>query len=44
MMLMTANPKVTGQLRLSLLQKIVGWAATIVMLLVTVGLIANWND
>jgi NRAMP (natural resistance-associated macrophage protein)-like metal ion transporter len=44
MMLMTANPKVTGQLRLSLLQKIVGWAATIVMLLVTVGMIANWND
>jgi Mn2+/Fe2+ NRAMP family transporter len=44
MMLMTANPKVTGQLRLSLLQKIVGWAATIVMLLVMIGMIANWND
>jgi Mn2+/Fe2+ NRAMP family transporter len=44
MMLMTANPKVTGTLRLNLRQKILGWAATAVMLLVTVGIIATWHN
>ena len=41
MMLMTANPKLTGTLRLPLPQKIVGWAATAVMFAVAVGMIAT---
>ena len=44
MMLLTANPKVTGTLRLSLRQKMLGWAATAVMLLVAVGMIATWHN
>ncbi|MGZ6184643.1 MAG: NRAMP family divalent metal transporter [Candidatus Binataceae bacterium] len=43
MMLMTANPKLTGTLRLPLPQKIVGWAATAVMFAVAVGMIATWG-
>lgn len=42
MMLMTANPKVTGTLRLTTRQKILGWTATVVMLLVAVGMFATW--
>jgi NRAMP (natural resistance-associated macrophage protein)-like metal ion transporter len=41
MMLMTSNPRVTGTLRLSLRQKIIGWTATAVMLLVAIGMIAT---
>jgi NRAMP (natural resistance-associated macrophage protein)-like metal ion transporter len=44
MMLMTANPKVTGTLRLTMPQKIVGWTATIVMLLVAVGMVVTWDN
>jgi Mn2+/Fe2+ NRAMP family transporter len=44
MMLMTGNPRVTGKLRLSSPQKIISWAATVVMSLVTVGMIATWNS
>jgi Mn2+/Fe2+ NRAMP family transporter len=44
MMLMTANPQVTGTLRLNLRQRILGWAATVVMLLVAVGMIATWRS
>ena len=43
MMLMTANPKLTGTLRLPLPQRIVGWAATAVMFAVAVGMIATWD-
>ena len=43
MMLMTANPKLTGTLRLPLPQRIVGWAATAVMFAVAVGMIATWG-
>lgn len=42
MMLMTANPKVTGVLRLPLRQKVVGWVSTAVMFLVAAGTIATW--
>jgi len=44
MMLMTANPKVTGTLALPLPQKIIGWIATLVMLMVAVGMIATWKN
>jgi Mn2+/Fe2+ NRAMP family transporter len=44
MMLMTANPKVTGTLRLTLPQKIIGWTATGVMFLVAASMIATWNN
>ena len=44
MMLMTANPKLTGTLRLPLPQKIVGWAATAVMFGVAAGMIATWGN
>ncbi|MGH7968410.1 MAG: NRAMP family divalent metal transporter, partial [Limisphaerales bacterium] len=44
LMLMTANPSVTGSLRLSLPQKILGWFATAVMLLVAVGMFATWKN
>jgi len=37
-MLMTANPKVTGTLRLPLRQKVLGWSSTAVMFLVAVGM------
>jgi Mn2+/Fe2+ NRAMP family transporter len=43
MMLMTANPKVTGTLRLPWRQKVFGWTSTAVMFLVTVGMIATWG-
>lgn len=43
MMLMTANPKVTGTLRLPLRQKVVGWSCTAVMFLVAAGMIATWG-
>jgi NRAMP (natural resistance-associated macrophage protein)-like metal ion transporter len=43
MMLMTANPKLMGTLRLPLPQRIVGWAATAVMFAVAVGMIATWD-
>ena len=43
MMLMTGNPKITGKLRLSRIQEIIGWTATAVMSLVTVGMIATWS-
>jgi Mn2+/Fe2+ NRAMP family transporter len=42
LMLMTANPRVTGTLRLSWPQKILGWIATTVMLLVAAGMFATW--
>jgi hypothetical protein len=41
---MTANPKVTGTLRLPLRQKILGWSSTAVMSLVTAGMIATWGN
>jgi Mn2+/Fe2+ NRAMP family transporter len=44
MMLLTANPKVTGALRLPLRQKVLGWSSTAVMFLVVAGLIATWNN
>jgi NRAMP (natural resistance-associated macrophage protein)-like metal ion transporter len=44
MMLMTANPKVTGTLRLTLPQKIIGWTATGVMFVVAAGMVATWNN
>jgi Mn2+/Fe2+ NRAMP family transporter len=44
MMLMTANPRVTGPLRLSRPQTIVGWTATTVMFLVAVGMFATWKS
>ena len=44
MMLMTANSRVTGQLRLSRPQAIVGWTATTVMFLVAVGMFATWKS
>ena len=43
MMLMTANPRVTGTLRLPLRQKILGWVSTAVMFLVAAGMIATWG-
>jgi Mn2+/Fe2+ NRAMP family transporter len=43
MMLMTANPKVTGTLRMSTRQKVLGWTATAVMLIVAVGMVATWH-
>jgi Mn2+/Fe2+ NRAMP family transporter len=43
MMLMTANPKVTGTLRLPLRQKVVGWSSTAVMFLVAAGMIVTWG-
>ena len=44
MMLMTANPKVTGTLRLPTYQKILGWTSTAVMSLVAVGMFATWGS
>jgi NRAMP (natural resistance-associated macrophage protein)-like metal ion transporter len=44
MMLMTANPKLTGTLRLPMPQRIVGWAATAVMFTVAAGMIATWGN
>jgi Mn2+/Fe2+ NRAMP family transporter len=44
MMLMTANPKVTGTLRLPLRQKVLGWASTAVMFLVAAGMVASWGN
>jgi len=43
MMLMTTNPNVTGTLALPLPQKIIGWIATIVMLMVGMGMAATWK-
>jgi NRAMP (natural resistance-associated macrophage protein)-like metal ion transporter len=43
MMLMTANPKVTGTLRLPLRQKVLGWSSTAVMFLVAAGTIVTWG-
>ncbi len=43
MMLMTANSKVTGTLRLPLRQKVLGWASTAVMFLVAAGMIVTWG-
>ena len=42
MMLMTTNKKVVGGLRLPALQKIVGWIATLVMLIVAISMIATF--
>jgi NRAMP (natural resistance-associated macrophage protein)-like metal ion transporter len=44
MMMMTANPKVTGTMRLPLRQKVVGWSSTAVMFLVAAGMIATWGS
>ena len=44
MMLMTANPKLTGTLRLPMPQRIVGWTATAVMFTVAAGMIATWGN
>jgi NRAMP (natural resistance-associated macrophage protein)-like metal ion transporter len=43
MMLMTANKKITGALRLPLPQKILGWAATLVMFLVAAATIVSFG-
>jgi Mn2+/Fe2+ NRAMP family transporter len=43
-MIMTADPRVTGSLRLSSTTTTVGWLATAVMLAVAVGMFATWND
>jgi NRAMP (natural resistance-associated macrophage protein)-like metal ion transporter len=43
MMLMTANPKLTGTLRLPMPQRIIGWTATAVMFAVAAGMIATWG-
>jgi NRAMP (natural resistance-associated macrophage protein)-like metal ion transporter len=42
MMLMTANKKVTGSLRLPLPQKVIGWAATSTMFLVAAAMLASF--
>lgn len=42
MMLMTANVKVTGSVRLPLPQKVIGWIATSIMFLVAVSMIASF--
>jgi Mn2+/Fe2+ NRAMP family transporter len=42
MMLMTANPKLTGSLRLPLPQKVIGWIATAIMLIVAGGMLATF--
>jgi len=42
MMLMTANPRLTGTLRLPMPQRIIGWTATVVMFAVAIGVIATW--
>jgi NRAMP (natural resistance-associated macrophage protein)-like metal ion transporter len=44
MMLLTANPKVTGTLRLPSRQKVLGWASTAVMFLVAAGMVASWGN
>jgi NRAMP (natural resistance-associated macrophage protein)-like metal ion transporter len=41
MMMMTSNPKVIGTLKLPKPQKIIGWVATLIMLLVAAGMIAS---
>ena len=41
MMLMTTNKKITGELRLPTLQKVIGWIATGVMFAVAAGMIAT---
>jgi Mn2+/Fe2+ NRAMP family transporter len=43
MMLMTANPKVTGSMRLPLVTKVIGWISTAIMAVVAIGMIATWN-
>jgi len=43
MMPMTANPKVTGALRLPLRQRVLGWVSTAVMFLAAAGMIATWG-
>ena len=42
MMLMTTNPRVTGTMRLPIHQRVVGWIATGVMLLVSAVMLANF--
>ena len=44
MMMMTANPKVTGRLTLPLPQKLIGWLSTLVMFAVAAGMIATWKN
>jgi Mn2+/Fe2+ NRAMP family transporter len=44
MMLLTANPKVTGSLKLPMPQRITGWIATVVMFAVAVGMFATWRS
>ena len=44
MMMMTANPKVTGRLTLPLPQKVIGWISTVVMFAVAAGMIATWKS
>jgi Mn2+/Fe2+ NRAMP family transporter len=41
MMMMTANPRVIGTVKLPRAQKIIGWVATSIMLLVAVGMLAS---
>jgi Mn2+/Fe2+ NRAMP family transporter len=41
MMMMTSNPQVIGTLKLPRPQKIIGWTATLIMLLVAAGMIAS---
>ena len=41
MMIMTSNPKITGALRLTMPQRVLGWSSTVVMLAVSVGMIAG---
>jgi Mn2+/Fe2+ NRAMP family transporter len=41
MMLMTTNKKVTGPVRLTLLQKVLGWSATAAMCAVAISMIVT---
>jgi Mn2+/Fe2+ NRAMP family transporter len=44
MMLLTANPSVTGSLKLPMPHRITGWIATAVMFAVAVGMFATWRN
>ena len=44
MMLLTANPKVTGSLKLPRTQKVIGWLSTAVMFGVAAGMVATWKS
>lgn len=44
MMMLTANPRVTGPLKLPAPQRVIGWIATAVMFAVAVGMFATWRN